>query len=278
MKILVTGANGYLGQGIVRELLNMGHIVVATDKSCVNIDTRAHIYICNLFDIENPFEYFEKPDILLHLSWKDGFNHNSKSHLEELSKHILFIEKMCKSKIKKVVVMGSMHEIGLYDGCIDENTPCNPLSMYGIAKNTLRQVTSLITKEYLVKFQWLRGYYIIGNVNFGSSIFSKIYRAAQNGEKEFPFTTGQNRYDFLSYEKFCNYVAITILQDKVLGIINISSGKSEKIADIVENFIKENNLNIKLKYGVFKERPYDSKEVWGSNKLLNEVIKNATIE
>ena len=29
MKILVTGANGYLGQGIVKELLDNGHNVVA---------------------------------------------------------------------------------------------------------------------------------------------------------------------------------------------------------------------------------------------------------
>ena len=31
MKILVTGANGYLGQGIVKELLDNGHNVVAAD-------------------------------------------------------------------------------------------------------------------------------------------------------------------------------------------------------------------------------------------------------
>ena len=31
MKILVTGANGYLGQGIVSKLINFGHEVIATD-------------------------------------------------------------------------------------------------------------------------------------------------------------------------------------------------------------------------------------------------------
>ena len=31
MKILVTGANGYLGQGIVKEILNSGHDVIAVD-------------------------------------------------------------------------------------------------------------------------------------------------------------------------------------------------------------------------------------------------------
>ena len=41
MNILVTGANGYLGVGIVKELLDRGHNVVATDKSLLNVDDKA---------------------------------------------------------------------------------------------------------------------------------------------------------------------------------------------------------------------------------------------
>ena len=41
MKILVTGANGYLGQGIVRIILNNGHCVVATDFNTQFVDERA---------------------------------------------------------------------------------------------------------------------------------------------------------------------------------------------------------------------------------------------
>lgn len=35
------------------------------------------------------------------------------------------------------------------------------------------------------------------------------------------------------------------------------------MADRVERFIKENQYNIKLQYGAFPDRPYDSKAVWG---------------
>jgi dTDP-6-deoxy-L-talose 4-dehydrogenase (NAD+) len=41
MKILVTGSNGYLGQGIVKVILDSGNEVVATDFKDTNIDTRA---------------------------------------------------------------------------------------------------------------------------------------------------------------------------------------------------------------------------------------------
>ena len=61
MKILVTGANGYLGQGIVKTLLEYGVEVIATDFSSDNIDKRAKFIGGNLFNIENPFTYFQKP-------------------------------------------------------------------------------------------------------------------------------------------------------------------------------------------------------------------------
>lgn len=88
-------------------------------------------------------------------------------------------------------------------------------------------------------FQWLRGYYIVGNSKFGSSIFSKITAAVDEGKTEFPFTLGQNQYDFIDYPDFCAQVAAVVGQKNEQGIINICSGKPEKLADRVERFIKE---------------------------------------
>jgi len=73
MKVLVTGANGYLGQGIVRKLCDDGVEVIATDFSGENVDSRARYIGADLFSITNPYEYFDKPDVLLHLAWRNGF-------------------------------------------------------------------------------------------------------------------------------------------------------------------------------------------------------------
>ena len=43
MKVLVTGANGYLGQGIVRALLDAGVTVIATSRHIDHIDKRSII-------------------------------------------------------------------------------------------------------------------------------------------------------------------------------------------------------------------------------------------
>ena len=53
---------------------------------------------------------------------------------------------------------------------------------------------------------------------------------------------------FIEYDDFCNQVSKTIQQDSVNGIINICSGRPERLADRVERFIKDNDLNIHLVY------------------------------
>lgn len=65
------------------------------------------------------------------------------------------------------------------------------------------------------------------------------------------------------------------MQDKVNGIINICSGRPEKLADRVERFIKENGYKIKLEYGAFPDRPYDSKAVWGNSAKIDIICKNS---
>ena len=272
MRVLVTGANGYLGTGIVKKLLDDCVEVIATDFTCENVDKRATIIETNLFEVEDPWNFFGKPDVLLHLAWKDGFIHNSDSHILNLSKHVFFIKNILDAGIKRVAVMGSMHEIGFFEGCISENTPCFPQSMYGIAKNALRNATELMTKQTGSMFQWLRGYYIVGNAEYGCSVFSKIVAAEKKGEALFPFTLGQNQFDFIDYDTFCTQVAAAVEQEKVLGIIDICSGRPEKLRDRVERFISENGYSIRLDYGKFPDRPYDSKAVWGSDLKIGQIM------
>ncbi|WP_294413168.1 NAD(P)-dependent oxidoreductase [uncultured Ruminococcus sp.] len=276
MKILVTGANGYLGQGIVKHILDTGNEVIAVDFSVDNVDDRANKMSCNLFEIKDPFHYFCEPDVLLHLAWRDGFVHFSDAHINDLPNHYNFLKAFADSDVKTIAVMGSMHEIGFYEGCINENTPCNPTTPYGISKNALRRLTQMLCEQKNKQFMWLRGYYIVGNSKFGNSIFSKITSAAIEGKEEFPFTMGQNQYDFIDYEDFGEQVARSVTQDEEFGIINICSGHPEKLADRVERFIKENNYNIKLKYGAFPDRPYDSKAVWADGNKIAKIMEKVS--
>lgn len=273
MKIAVTGANGYLGQGIVTALLDRGHEVVAATYTSDPVDARAQQILGDVFVLDDPFQTLGQPDVLLHLAWMDGFVHNSPAHFDNLPGHVRFLEKMAKSGVKLISALGTMHEIGFIEGCIREETPCMPANRYGMAKDALRRVTQLICTENNVAFQWLRGFYIVGTSEKGASIFAKIVAAEGRGEKEFPFTSGQNQYDFLDYEDFCAQVAASATQTQVNGIINICSGRPEKLKDRVERFISDNGFAIRLAYGKFPDRPYDSKAVWGDDSKIRQIME-----
>lgn len=273
MRILVTGANGYLGRGIVKRLIEDGCSVIATDFNVDGVDKRADKIPCNLFEVDDPYQFFHEPEIVLHLAWRDGFIHNSRTHIEDLPKHFQFLKKMFESETKRIAVMGSMHEIGFFEGSIKDETPCVPKSLYGIGKDTLRRIIQLMSLQTKIDYQWLRGFYIVSNSINGNSIFSKISSAAETGETEFPFTTGQNQYDFLDYEDFCAQVATTVEQNEICEVINICSGKPEKLANRVERYIQENHFAIKLKYGVYPDRAYDSQAVWGDATKIKKIMR-----
>lgn len=275
-KILVTGAGGYIGQHVVKALLDKGADVIATDIRLDDVDDRATKVQKNIFEEnENIFTEMGSPDVCLHMAWRDGFIHNSEKHIEDLDSHYKFISNMMNGGLKQMAVMGSMHEVGYYEGAIDENTPTNPLSLYGIAKNTLRQLTFLLGKNENVIVQWIRGFYIFGDDLKNNSIFKKIVEAEQEGKTEFPFTSGKNKYDFLSIYDMADQIAEIVLQDKINGIINSCTGQPMTLAEKVESFIKENNFKIKLKYGAYPDRPYDSPGIWGDATKINEIMKAA---
>lgn len=278
MKILVTGANGYIGSKLVTKLLNMGNIVVATDLLNDHIDDRAIFIKCDIFSNNDFFEIFGKPDVCVHLAWRDGFVHNSLNHIYDLPNHFNFIKQMIDSGLKHIAIMGTMHEIGYHEGAVDENTPCNPKSFYGIAKNALREMVEAYSSGKQCIIQWLRGYYMYGNDLFGNSIFAKIRKAAIEGQETFPFTTGKNKFDFISVEDLCEQISYAVTQISVKGIINICSGEPVSLGEQMEWYIKKNNLNIKLEYGKFKERITESPCIYGDNTKIKQIITNKKIK
>ena len=279
MKVLVTGANGYIGRHVVKALLDKGVDVIACDIVKTDIDSRAEFKKFNIFELPegNVFEQLESPNVCLHMAWRNGFVHNSPTQIGDLSAHYKFLTAMIDGGLKQLAVMGTMHEVGYWEGAIDENTPCNPVSMYGIAKDALRRSMILYCRHKECILQWLRCYYILGDDKNNNSIFCKLLLAAEEGKKSFPFTTGKNMYDFIKVDDLSNQISAAVMQKEVVGIINCCTGMPMSLADRVEQFVKENNLNIKLEYGAFPDRPYDSPVIYGDTEKINKIINSKSL-
>lgn len=276
MKILITGANGYIGSHVVDFLISLGIDVIALDFNSDKINPKADYIntdILNCAKDEKLYEKLKKPDNIIHLAWQDGFNHYASSHIDNLTKHFYFLKNMVDSGVSSLSVMGSAHEIGYYEGRVCENTPANPLSYYGIAKNTLRQLIFAYIKDKDISLKWFRAYYITGDDKNNHSVFTKMLEADKNGNKIFPFTKGTNQFDFIDINELAKQISIASIQNKTNGIINVCSGEPMSLKDKAEEFISEHNLKIKLDLGVFPQRKYDSPVIYGDNTKISQILE-----
>lgn len=274
MKVLVTGANGLLGRRCVEEFHKNGVEVIATDFATNNIIVDVIKIDCNIFDIEDPYEYFGKPDAVLHMAWKDVHTMNSDAHFEHLGNHATFLRKLVESGLKQLSIMGTMSEIGLYEGSLKEDTPANPMNNYGIAKVALRSYAKILCENNNVVFQWLRAYITVFDFGNNDSLFGKLRMAEAQGQKEFPLNSGKNLFDFLDAGKSAEQVVAAVMQQEINGVIEICFGEPMRLSERVEQFIKDNNFKIRLNYGAFPERPFDSKAIWGDNTKIQKILEN----
>lgn len=273
--IMVTGAAGYIGRHVVEALVTKGAHVIALDVnksvSSEHVESIVGDIFSQDFDVRSIISG-EMPDACLHLAWRNGFQHNADTHILDLSSHYRFITSLVDAGISHIAVMGTMHEVGYWEGAIDETTPCNPQSKYGIAKDALRRALLLDSQSRNYCLQWLRGYYIYGDDEKSQSVFGKLLGAAHEGKETFPFTSGVNRYDFTDIRVLADMISEAVLQTDIDGVINCCTGNPVSLANKMESFIKDNGLSIRLEYGAYPDRPYDSPGVWGDPDKINLIM------
>lgn len=278
MKVIVTGATGFIGRYVVPCLLEHGCEVVLLSRSSentANYDDDKLVLIKYEIGVNDYLdnELISDADALIHLAWSHVNDVNSDVHLtENLPAHYEFIKQVIELGVKNIFVIGSCYEYGMCEGAVSEQHTTNSLTAYGDAKNRLRLKLELLSKNIVFNLTWGRLFYIFGEGQVATSIYSQLMLAIDNGDSEFKMSQGDQKLDYLPVMEAAKIIVkLSMLRENV-GCVNICKGEPVTLLALVEQWISVKKGEIKLLLGVYPYRDYEPKAFWGDRSYLNDLI------
>jgi cephalosporin hydroxylase/nucleoside-diphosphate-sugar epimerase len=286
MKVLVTGATGFIGSYVIDELLKRNHQVIATSSSLQKASERSWFHKVTFVqhDIQseqadNLYEKFQRPDALIHLAWGGLPDFKNQSHIDTyLPKHEAFLRNLITNGLKDVTVTGTCLEYGMREGELSEDMEAAPAIAYPIAKNTLRKNLTELQKIIPFSLKWVRLFYMVGEGQTPKSIIPQLKKAIAENESQFNMSGGEQVRDYLPVEVVAENIVIFAIQREVEGIINCCSNKPITVKQLVLDYLKKHNKHIKLNLGHYPYPDYEPFKFWGSNKKQLKIISMNPIE
>ena len=290
MKILITGADGFIGSHLTEELYKKGHTINAlVQYNSLNSWGWLEEAKCkneiNIFggDIRDPFyckDIIQDMDIIFHLAALIAipYSYNAPtSYLESNIRGSFNIAKAANDcNVKKLIHMSTSEVYGSAKYIpIDENHPLQPQSPYSASKMAADAMVMSLHNSFNLPLVIARPFNTYGPRQSARAIIPTIISQILSGEKKIYLGNVSTTRDFNFVTDICNGIMALADCDKANGItVNIGSGKETSIRDLF-NIIKEiMESDAEIEFEEKRTRPKNS-EV---QRLCcdNSLIKNLT--
>ena len=251
-KVIVTGGAGFLGQSVVKKLLEAGF-----DPTKIVIPRKADIDLTKEANVIKLYEDHQ-PDIVVHLAAEVGgiganMENPGRFFYANMSMGLNLVEQARVHNIKKFVFVGTacaypkfcpspFKEEDLWNGYPEEtNAP------YGVAKKAIYLMLEAYQQQYGLKSAVLIPVNLYGpNDNFNpasSHVVPALIRkcvSAKNNKEPFIecWGTGSATRDFLYVDDAANGIIEAVLKIDSPIPINLGSGSEIRIKDLIDKIVK----------------------------------------
>jgi nucleoside-diphosphate-sugar epimerase len=219
MKILLTGATGFIGSNIAEKLLECHYEVYATHRytssfeKCTHFKDEINWINTETSDWKGLIKEI-KPVQLIHCAW-NGIELEDRNNWEIqlrnfwLSKEYFDLAKECG--VRKVISLGSQAEYGTYDFLVNEETLPRPDNAYGSVKTLTANYLRNLFENTATEWYWILIFSVFGEgENEGWLIPTVISKLLKN--ETVPLTSCEQQY---------NYLYIKDLVAQILSVINV---------------------------------------------------------
>lgn len=266
MRVLVTGAAGFIGSHVVRQIINEEHAVWAavspkssTERladilgriSIVPVDLRHHDGVLALVSQA-------RPDCAIHLAWYTAPERywTAPENLDCVAMTINFAKCLAEFGCPRLVAAGSCAEYDWDYGFLSESiTPLRPSTLYGACKNATREILESLCKQAAMEFAWTRFFHLYGPGEVQGRLLPSVVAALLNGQSA-RCTDGKQLRDYLHVHDAASAVW-TIAKSSLTGAVNVGSGEPVSVRAIVEKIVDLMQMDGRVVFGAL---PTNSEE------------------
>jgi len=284
-KILVTGGDGFIGSEVVRQITNSGGNVIVYD----NFSSGKRKYLKNIPNIE-----IIKGDIknktLLEKSMKkceyvinlaalpfipDSYNFPQQFFdVNTIGTLNVILAAMKNRKIKNFVHISTSEVYGTAKKTpMNEEHPTLPHSTYAVSKLAGDRAVFTIHKEHDFPAVIIRPFNSFGPRITQPYIIPEIILQFKNGDEKISLGNVNSSRDFTFVTDIANGIIKALFSEKAIGeTINLGSGKSYKIKEIVKLVGTIMNKKIKIKLDKERIRPFDVNKLECDNSKARKLL------
>jgi UDP-glucose 4-epimerase len=235
VRVLVTGATGFIGTTLCRELVIRGHTVMGASRR-VSQSSEIERSLGHIsYEIGRPLPASIKefsPEIVVNLAWNGIPDFSAATCFENVSNQISFLTELAKlPNLKKILVAGSCKEYGARFGRCLERERSLPDGYFSWAKQTLSDYFHVFCEEKDIDLLWYRIFYVYGPGQRRGSLVPSLINALRNGEMP-EIKNPKAANDFVYIDDVINAFAKGLEREGVRGIFNLGSGRLATVGEV----------------------------------------------
>ncbi len=267
MRVLVTGASGFVGRWAVAELVARGAETIGVSRRPIDIAGAKMLY-CDLLDPPQMRRTIAsvRPETVLHLAWnvEPGRFWAAPENLDWLSASVGIV-RAAHGVATRFVGVGTCFEYQwpILGDCEEDRTPIAPTSLYAATKDSLRRVLEQCPGLTTV---WARLFYLYGPHEAEGRLVSSLASNLARGEPALLSKGGVVR-DFL-HCKDAGAALAEIALSGLRGAINVASGEGVTVCDLAEMLGRIADRPDLIRVGALPDRCGDPRRVVGSTHRL----------